>query len=40
MSGAPRLIASLLYGSGMRLLECASLRVKDIDFAGAQIIAR
>ena len=31
--GTPRLMASLLYGSGLRLLECCRLRVQDIDFA-------
>ena len=30
-------MASLLYGTGMRLLECLRLRVKDIDFAYKQI---
>ena len=40
MNGVPKLMASLLYGSGLRLLECAQLRVKDIDFASAQIIVR
>jgi integrase len=33
-------MASLLYGSGLRLLECASLRVKDIDFDGGQLLVR
>jgi len=32
LSGSNKLIASLLYGSGLRLLECLQLRVKDIDF--------
>ena len=32
MSGTPRLIASLLYGSGLRLREALRLRVKDLDF--------
>lgn len=32
MSGKNRLMAELLYGSGLRLMELASLRVKDIDF--------
>jgi integron integrase len=32
MSGVPRIAASLLYGSGLRLSECLSLRVLDIDF--------
>lgn len=40
MEGTPRLMAGLLYGSGLRLLECARLRVKDIDFASAQILVR
>jgi integron integrase len=34
------LIASLLYGTGMRLMECLSLRVKDIDFDLKQITVR
>ena len=33
-------MAILLYGSGLRLLECARLRVKDIDFATHQILVR
>jgi site-specific recombinase XerD len=33
MSGTEQLIARLLYGSGLRVLECARLRVKDLDFA-------
>jgi len=37
MSGVPRLMAILLYGAGLRLLECARLRVKDVDFARNQI---
>lgn len=32
MEGVYLLIAKLLYGTGMRLMECAQLRVKDIDF--------
>jgi integron integrase len=35
-----RLIASLLYGSGLRLMEAVRLRVKDIDFARGEIIVR
>jgi len=38
LSGPWHLMASLLYGSGLRLLECVSLRVKDIDFSGMQIL--
>ena len=40
LEGAPRLMAALLYGAGLRLLECASLRVKDVDFAANQIVVR
>jgi len=34
------LMASLLYGSGLRLMECVRLRVKDVDFAQLQIVVR
>ena len=40
LTGAHWLMASLLYGSGLRLLECCTLRVKDLDFAYAQITVR
>ena len=40
MSGAHQLMAKLLYGSGLRLMECVRLRVQDIDFAQHQIIVR
>ncbi len=40
MEGVPRLMATLLYGSGLRLLECCRLRVKDVDFAQNQILVR
>jgi integron integrase len=40
MQGAARLMAALLYGSGLRQIECLMLRVKDIDFAYRQIIVR
>ena len=40
MDGAPQLASILLYGVGMRLLECLQLRIKDIDFANAQILVR
>jgi len=40
MSGLPKLMASLLYGSGLRLMECVRLRVKDVDFKYNEIIVR
>lgn len=40
MDGCFGLMASLLYGSGMRLMECVRLRVKDIDFELNQICVR
>ena len=40
MEGTPRLVAALLYGSGLRLLECLSLRVKDVDLAGCALTVR
>jgi len=40
MSGTYQLMAKLLYGSGLRLMECLRLRVKDIDFERHEIIVR
>lgn len=40
LHGTYRLMAGLLYGSGLRLMECVRLRVKDVDFGYAQIIVR
>ena len=40
MSGVTGLMAGLMYGSGMRLMECVRLRVKDIDFTRHQIMVR
>jgi integron integrase len=40
MSGTTQLMARLLYGSGLRVLECVRLRVKDIDFEQRCIIVR
>jgi integron integrase len=40
LHGMPRLMAALLYGSGLRLMECVRLRVKDVDFAYARITVR
>ncbi len=38
LTGTKWLMASLLYGSGLRLMECVRLRVKDIDFGAHQLI--
>jgi integron integrase len=40
MTGTPQLMAKLLYGSGLRLLECVRLRVKDVDFEQHTITVR
>jgi integron integrase len=40
LRGTPRLMAILMYGSGLRLLECARLRVQDIDFERHQLVVR
>jgi integron integrase len=40
MNGTPWLMAMLLYGAGLRLMECCRLRVKDIDFSQNQIVIR
>ena len=40
MSGTTRLVASLLYGGGLRLLEALTLRVKDVDLERRQLIVR
>jgi integron integrase len=40
LHGVPKLMAGLLYGSGLRLMECVRLRIKDIDFELAQITVR
>lgn len=40
MEGILGLMAGLLYGSGLRLMECVRLRVKDMDFAQRQIMIR
>jgi integron integrase len=40
LSGEYRLVASLLYGCGLRLRECLSLRVKDVDFEYGQVVVR
>ena len=40
MNGIYRIMAGLMYGAGLRLMECLRLRIQDIDFAGSQIIVR
>lgn len=40
LNGTMWLIAALLYGTGMRILECLRLRVKDVDFERREIIIR
>jgi len=40
LEGGYRLVGTLLYGSGMRLLECLSLRVKDVDLERGEVRVR
>ena len=40
LSGASRLVVQILYGSGLRLLECLQLRVKDVNFERGDILVR
>lgn len=40
MSGTTQLVARLLYGTGMRLLEGLRLRVKDVDFEAGELVVR
>jgi integron integrase len=40
LGGKSRLVCRVLYGSGLRLLECLELRVKDVDLRGRQILVR
>jgi site-specific recombinase XerD len=40
LEGDKRLMASLMYGSGLRLMECLRLRVQDIDFERNEITVR
>jgi integron integrase len=40
MRGVEHLMASLLYGAGLRLLECCRLRVKDVDFGRGELSIR
>jgi integron integrase len=40
LTGTQWLIASLLYGTGMRIMECLRLRVQDVDFKRSEILIR
>jgi integron integrase len=40
LQGTPRLMSALMYGSGLRLLECARLRTKDVDFDRNELTVR
>ena len=40
LGGQNKLMANLLYGAGLRLMECMRLRVKDVDFDYRQIVIR
>jgi len=40
LSGTNKLIAQVMYGGGLRVMECMRLRVKDIDFENHQVIVR
>ena len=40
MEGIPKIVTSLLYGSGLRLSEALRLRIKDVDFGFKQLIVR
>jgi integron integrase len=40
LSGTSGVMVAILYGAGLRLLECLQLRVKDVDFARGEIVVR
>jgi integron integrase len=40
MDGVPRIVAELLYGSGLRLMEACTLRIKDVDLDQRQLLIR
>jgi integron integrase len=40
LEGDKRLMAAIMYGSGLRLTECLRLRVQDIDFSASEIVVR
>jgi integrase len=40
LQGTPKLIASLLYGSGLRLMEACTLRINDVDLERRELLIR
>ncbi|MDF7808742.1 integron integrase [Pontiellaceae bacterium B12219] len=40
LDGSYQIMAGLMYGSGLRLMECLRLRVQDVDFDGGHIVVR
>ncbi len=40
MEGQGRLMAEVMYGSGLRVMECVRLRIKDVDFGNRYIVVR
>jgi site-specific recombinase XerD len=40
MQGTPKLVAQVMYGAGLRVAECVTLRVKDLDFSSKAISVR
>ena len=40
LDGVPRLMVVILYGAGLRVLECCRLRIQDVDFDRNQIVGR
>ena len=40
LRGVPHLMATVLYGSGLRLMECHRLRIKDLDFSRRELLVR
>jgi integron integrase len=40
LNGRPRLVSQLMYGSGLRLMEAVTLRVKDVDLSLGEIVVR
>ena len=40
MSGQMKMMAQLMYGSGLRLMECVRLRIQDLDFSADQLTVR